>query len=174
MFEHDELGDVDKLLKQMVVPPQNKKAVPFEFHMLSSIHRAQRFFNKTAEMGVKLGVPFGRQIKIPYPQTKQLPLTNTLPDLHTKRQDELEIFSGLLYYNACSGLTHFNYFFKDDGARGEYAESLAALEAHRDILVEQDAIAARVRSHESYDLDMDTQVRLTFLFLYMPPTQPTP
>ena len=72
-------------------------------------------------------------------------------------------------FNPCAVITKLNYFFKPDGESRDVTESLAALKAHRVLLEEHDTIAVKVRSagHEFYYLDMDTQVRLTFLFMYM-------
>jgi hypothetical protein len=38
----------------------------------------------------------------------QVPLTDILPDLHTKRQDELDMLASLLYASHTSTIKNFN------------------------------------------------------------------
>jgi hypothetical protein len=102
-------------------------------------------------------------------QDDQVSLADIMPDLHTKRQDELELLASLLYASHTSTIKSFSYFFKGDGTRRPFVESQAALDLHRGLIEEQDSTSASLRSsgQESYDMEMDTQMRLTFMFLYM-------
>jgi hypothetical protein len=56
-----------------------------------------------------------------------------MPDLHTKREDELEMLASLLYASTTTTIRSFNYYFNDDGTRRPWAESQAALDLHRSL-----------------------------------------
>jgi hypothetical protein len=51
-------------------------------------------------------------------QDDQVSLHNIMPDLHTKREDELEMLASLLYASTTTTIRSFNYFFNDDGTLG--------------------------------------------------------
>ena len=92
------------------------KAIPFEVYMRTSIRRHQRIISNTAAMDLKLASVWRTNQDL-LPLADRLPLTNILPYLHTKRQDELEMLASLMYFNPCSELFKFNYFFKPDGSK---------------------------------------------------------
>ena len=143
------------------------KTTTFEAYALNSIKRQQRFSNRTASQCLKLAHIFLANQTLA--QDDQVSLHDIMPDLHTKRDDELEMLASLLYASTTTTIRSFNYFFNDDGTRRPWTESQAALELHRGLIEEQESTSASLRSsgQEFYEMEMDTQVRLTFMFLYM-------
>jgi hypothetical protein len=76
------------------------------------------------------------------------------------------MLASLLYASTTTTIRSFNYFFNDDGTRRPWAESQAALDLHRGLIEDQDSTSASLRSSGQEFYAMETQVRLTFMFLY--------
>ena len=167
LVPHDEVGDIKNWAQKLITPPGNSKNTTFEAYILNSIKRQQRFSNRTAAMCLELAHIFFANQTIA--QADRVSLHNIMPDLHTKRDDELEMLASLLYASTTTTIRSFNYFFNDDGTRRPWAESQAALDLHRGLIDEQESTSESLRSsgQEFYDMEMETQVRLTFMFLYM-------
>jgi hypothetical protein len=167
LFTHDEIGDIKGLLATLVTPPNCKKAVTFEAWFLASIRRQQRFSNTTVMKCLKLAAIYTANQTLD--DDARVSLDGIMPDLHTKRQDELELLGSLFYASQTSSITSFNYFFNAAGNRRPFDETTAALNLHRGMIDEQESTAESLRSDGQafYDMEMETQVRLTTLFLYM-------
>ena len=106
LVEHDEVGDIKQWKDKLIIPPGNTKTTTFEVYIMNSIKRQQRFSNRTASQCLALAHIFFANQTIA--QGGQVSLHDIMPDLHTKRQDELELLASLLYASHTSTIKNFN------------------------------------------------------------------